>query len=234
MVHLIRDGIQLALGVTGIKVTAPSPHDNVDRLDKAPFTYLVHGMSISDADKLVTQYCLASKSIGLLIYKAGIQAPTYLGSVEGLTINDEEDHFSVLNLVAQTYLEGAVGVVLVEISESNPNLQGHESANDRVRAILQTLTGHRFNMNSTLGAKRVNFNLYIESPTDDDSDWARLLETVHETTYRDPLLGNGFHGALWNCNTCHGVDHPSGLCPFPAVPGWIKATPIAPIVEYRN
>src|ERR1700683_4038405 len=121
MVHLIRDGIQLALGVTGIKVTAPSPHDNVDRLDKAPFTYLVRGMSISDDNKLVTQYCLASKSIGLLIYKAGIQAPTYLGSVEGLTINDEEDHFSVLNLVAQTYLEGAVGVVLAEISASNTN-----------------------------------------------------------------------------------------------------------------
>jgi hypothetical protein len=234
MVHLIRDAIQLALGVNGIKVTAPAPHIEVDRLDKAPFTYLVRGMSVNDADKLATQYCLASKSVGLLVYKAGIQAPTFLGSIEGLTIADQEDHYAVLNLVAQTFVDGPVGTILAEISASNPKYAEHQSTDDRVRSILQTLRGHHFEMSSTSGSKRVNFNVYIESPTDDDSDWARLLDTVHATIYKSPLLGTGFHGSLWNCNTCHGVDHPSGLCPFPLLPGWIKATPHKPISDFRR
>jgi hypothetical protein len=170
MVHLVRDAIQLALGITGIKVTAPSPYDTVDRLDKAPFTYLVHGMSVSDANKLAAQYCLASKSISLLVYKAGIQAPTYIGSIEGLTIDDDEDHVSVLELVAETYLHGPVGAILAEISAPSPSLEHDNSTSDHVHAILQTLTGHRLEMNSTSGSKRVNFNIYIKSPTDDDSD----------------------------------------------------------------
>jgi hypothetical protein len=170
MVHLIQDAIQLALGITSIKVTAPSPHDNVDRLDKAPFTYLVCGMSISNANKLAVQYCLVSKSIGLLVYKAGIQAPTYIGSIEGLTIDDDEDHVSVLELIAETYLHGPVGAILAKISTLKPSLEHHHFTGDCVYAILQTLTGHHLEMNSTSGSKCVNFNIYIESPTDDNSN----------------------------------------------------------------
>jgi hypothetical protein len=234
MVHLIRDAVQLVLGATGIKVTTPSPHDQVDRLDKVPFTYLARGMSVSEANKLVAKYCLVSKNIGLLIYKAGIQALTYLGSIEGLTIDDHKDHISVLHLVTDTYVNGAVGTILGKISASNPNLKQHISTDDRVRAILQTLTGHSLEMNSISSLKCVNFNVYIESSTDDDGDWAHILETVHATTYRHPLLGNGFHGVLWSCNTCHGVDHPSGLCPFTLVPGWIKASYNKPISEFYH
>jgi len=106
MVHLIHETIQLALGTTGIKVTVPSPNEAVTKLNKAPFTYLVRGMSVVEADRLVTKHCLASKTIGLLIYKAGIEALSYLGSIQGLTIDDHEDHESVLQMVAQTYFQG--------------------------------------------------------------------------------------------------------------------------------
>jgi hypothetical protein len=136
MVHLVRDTIQLALRTTGIKVTTPSPHISVDKLDKAPFTYLVRGMSINKADKLATQYCLASKSIGLLIYKAGIQAPTYIGSIEGLTIDNDDNHVSILQLVAETYLNGPVRAVLAKISMSSPCLTHYQSTGNHIHAIL--------------------------------------------------------------------------------------------------
>jgi hypothetical protein len=233
IVHLIRETIQLALGVTGIKVTAPSQAEAVDRLDKAPFTYLVRGMSASDANRLASQYCLASRTIGILIFKAGIQAPTYLGAIDGLAITDQADHESVLQLVAETYLRGPVGEIIDQISADNPNLQSFATNEDRVVHILRTLTGRRLEMNSDAGSKRIIFNIYIQSPTSDDDDWARLLEEVHKTTYRHPLLGSGFHHAPWSCNFCHGIDHPSGHCIFPRLPGWIIAAPHKPIVDFR-
>ena len=129
MVHLIRETIQLALGPmqTKVKVTAPSPHSQVNRLDKPPFTYLVRGVTNEEATRLVNQYCLACKSLGLLIFKAGIQAPTYLGSIAGLTIYDEDDHISVLTLVPETFISGPVGTIIAEISAAHPDLQMHKT-----------------------------------------------------------------------------------------------------------
>lgn len=234
MVHLIRETIQLALGITGIKVTAPSPNEQVTKLNKAPFTYLVRGMSVAEADRLVAKHCLASKSIGLLIYKAGIEAPSYLGSIQGLTIDDQEDHESVLRMAAQTYFEGPVGAILGEISAPYPDLQTQLTDAERVQNILQTLEGRKLELSTSTGSKRACFNLYIQSPTKDDDDWARLLESVTSTIYKHALLGNRFHSPAWNCNTCHGVDHPSGLCPFPLLPGWYRANIPKAITDFHT
>jgi hypothetical protein len=234
MVHLIRETIQLALGTTGIKVTAPSPNEAVTKLNKAPFTYLVRGMSVAEADRLVAKHCLASKTIGLLIYKAGIEAPSYLGSIQGLTIDDHEDHESVLQLVAQTYFQGSIGTILAEISTLHPEFPTQPADTDRVHNILQTLEGRKLELSTGTGSKRTCFNLYIQSPTKDDDDWARLLQAVTSTIYKHALLGNGFHGSPWNCNTCHDVDHPSGLCPFPLLPGWFKAGTLKTIVDFHT
>jgi hypothetical protein len=184
IVHLIREAIQLALGTTGIKVTAPSPNEQVTKLNKAPFTYLVRGMSVAEADRLVAKHCLASKSIGLLVYKAGIEAPSYLGSIQGLTIDDQEDHESVLQMVAQTYFQGPVGTILGEISAPHPNLKTPLTDAKRVQNILQTLEGCKLELSTSTGSKRACFNLYIQSPTKDDDDWARLLESVTSTIYK--------------------------------------------------
>jgi hypothetical protein len=233
MVHLIREAIQLALGTTGIKVTAPSPNEEVTKLNRAPFTYLVRGMSIAEADRLVAKHCLASKSVGLLIYKVGIEAP-YLGSIQGLTIDDQEDHESVLQMVAQTYFQGPVGAILAEISAPHPDSMTQPIDADRVQDILQTLEGRKLELSTSTGSKRACFNLYIQSPTKDNDDWAHLLQAVTSTIYKHALLGNGFHGPLWNCNTCHGVDHPSGLCPFPLLPRWFKAGIPKAIAEFHT
>jgi hypothetical protein len=91
MVHLITTEVKAALECTGVKVTAPTPTTKILKVDQAPFTYLVWGISASNANKLVKQHCLASKQISMLIFKAGIIAPMYLGSVKGLTVCDEVD-----------------------------------------------------------------------------------------------------------------------------------------------
>jgi hypothetical protein len=234
MLHLIRETIQLALGITGVKVAPPSPNEDVHQLNKPPFTYLVHGLTINEANRLAAQYCLASQKIGILIFKAGIEAPTYLGAIDGLAITDQADHDSVLHLVAETFLAGPVGAIIEQISAKHPNFASCVTSEERVIRILQTLNGRRLEMDSEAGSKRTIFNIYIQSPTDDDDDWDCLLEEVRKTTYRHPFLGNGFHHLPWSCNICHGVDHPSGHCPFPFLPGWIKAAPHRPLVDYQR
>jgi len=141
MVHLIHKAIQLALGTMGIRVTMPSPNEQVTKRNKAPF----------------------------------------------------------------------------------PNLKTQPTNYNWVQDILQTLEGHKLELSTSTGSKWACFNLYIQSLTKDNDDWAHLLEAVTNTIYKHALLGNGFHGPSWNCYTCNGVNHPSSLCPFPLFSGWFKA-----------
>jgi hypothetical protein len=187
---------------------------------------------MSDADKLAKQHCLASKQIDLLIFKAGITVPTYLGSVEGLTVRDDADFEDAIRLIQNTYRTGPVGTILGEISVSHLHLQNGRTSEDHTLALLNTLTGFKIDMTAAGGATRTCINIYICSPTDDDDDWAHLLEAINKTIYPDPFLRRGYHTNSWMCNVCHNVDHPAGLCPFSNLPGWIKADPYKPIDDF--
>ncbi|KIM74508.1 hypothetical protein PILCRDRAFT_14400 [Piloderma croceum F 1598] len=234
MVHLITTEVKAALECTRVKVTAPIPATEILKVDQAPFTYLVQGISASNADKLVKQHCLASKQIGMLIFKAGIIAPTYLGSVEGLTVRDEADFDDAIRLIRNTYRIGLVGTILGEITASHPHLQNGRTPKDRTLAILDTLTGFKINLTAAGGTTHTCINIYIRSPTDDNDDWVCLLETVNKTIYPDPFLGRGYHTNSQMCNVCHSIDHPAGLCPFPNLPGWVKADPYKPIDDFHR
>jgi mono/diheme cytochrome c family protein len=62
----------------------------------------------------------------------------------------------------------------------------------------------------------------------------RLLQAVTSTIYKHALLGNGFHGFPWNCNTCHSVNHRLGLYLFPLLPGWFIAGTPKTIVDFHT
>jgi hypothetical protein len=88
-------------------------------------------------------------------------------------------------------------------------------------------------MRSQGGSLRPFVNLYIQWPFDDDEAWSQLIAAVARTSYQHSLLGFGVYYAGWTCTICHVADHPSGLCPFPLILGWIKAAPIPPVVEHH-
>ncbi|KAJ7577141.1 hypothetical protein C8J56DRAFT_899232 [Mycena floridula] len=74
------------------------------------------------------------------------------------------------------------------------------------------------------------YNIYIHHPSNHPSYYAKLRNalTKHEfsvvTEYNDEgrFLKNLFKGGI-----CFGIDHPTGLCALPHLPGWNGPTPLS-------
>jgi hypothetical protein len=180
----------------------------------------------------VSQRCWATEKIGFIVYTTDPITLQYLGAVEGLNATDKEDVAQIQELIAQTLYEMDTGLIM-EISASNPALSKLE-VHQQAAEVIQTLRINMINIRAQGGSLRPIANMYIDCPCELDEDWSRLVDAVAQTKFKHSLLGTGTIHRGWTCTICHGVDHPSGLCPFPMVPGWISAKPIAPIADHRN
>jgi hypothetical protein len=220
-------------GCENVKITAPMASSPPSGTDRPPYTYLVRNISPDVAAALIDQQCWATNKIGFLVYTAEAIRPKYLGAVEGFNITDDEDITQIHELIAQTLYQSPVSTIIAEISAHEPSLASLDRTT-RVEQIIQSLGINAIKIRAQGGSLRPIINIYIDCPFESDEDWSRLVTAVASTEFRHSLLGTGTAHRGWTCTICHGADHPSGLCPFPLTPGWIAATPIAPIVEYRN
>jgi hypothetical protein len=61
-----------------------------------------------------------------------------------------------------------------------------------------------------------NSSLFLE-----DTHWAGFAGIIQALQYETALDGTGYAlTTQWLCKTCLGIDHPTGICPFPRLPGW--------------
>lgn len=63
------------------------------------------------------------------------------------------------------------------------------------------------------------FNVYIHSPSTNPTTNDLWVQKLRLLTYTC-IEGTGEARELFHCNDCKGRDHPSGLCPYKAIPGW--------------
>ena len=71
------------------------------------------------------------------------------------------------------------------------------------------------------------WNLYISPPSTNNAalrEW-RLL--IQRTVFVTDTYGAGKTYRLFKCSICRSIDHPGGMCPYPAQQGWTPATPTA-------
>jgi hypothetical protein len=232
IVGLIKDAVEVIFTCSGVKVTSPTAASPPQGLDRAPYTHLIRNISPAIAAALVKQRCWATQKIAFLVYPAVPQMPTYLGAIQGLNV-DADDIPDIFKLVSTTFSQDPIYSILADISASHSTLAALQP-DERVKQITSSLQIDIFHVRSSGGSPRPIVNLYIDPPSDKDDNWSRLLQIVSTTTYKDAFMGSGTYHAGWSCGICHSVDHPSGLCKFPSLPHWINASPIPPLLQFRE
>jgi hypothetical protein len=228
----LKEAIENMLDIPNVKVAPPIADVTPPAADRAPFTYLVHNISTSTYSRLLEQHIWISPKIGFVVYSSKTTMPSYLGALKGINITDNQDVAMFRDFVIEIFWRGEVAQLLAEMSGRGSNFPEMD-VESRVTTILKTFTIRPIEV-KTKGSGTVTWiNLYLDCPTESDDDWGLLVDAVSETKFEHSLLGAGLYDRGWTCHVCHGADHPTGLCPFPNVPGWFQPIPIPPVVEYR-
>jgi hypothetical protein len=67
----------------------------------------------------------------------------------------------------------------------------------------------------------IHFNILVDNTLFVSyNQWAAICDTLSTIKFPSPLYGTGSVRSDFNCQTCHAIDHPTGKCPFPNIPGW--------------
>ena len=65
------------------------------------------------------------------------------------------------------------------------------------------------------GLANTHINIYLDYHPFDNQQWSKLREYARKTTHIIQFHSKGeMIQHDWACFTCHGIDHPLGLCPF--------------------
>jgi hypothetical protein len=159
IVGVLKDVIGNILGCTNIKITAPIAWSVLTALDHGLCTYLVRNISTDDVAKLVQQHCWATNQIGFIVYTAEAIVPSYLGTIQGLNMTDD-DTSDLHGLVSQTFCDSEVASIIAETVMAT----GAEIDLDpieRAREIISTLRVAIICICSQGGRSSLIANLYI-------------------------------------------------------------------------
>lgn len=96
----------------------------------------------------------------------------------------------------------------------------HWSENRCLRRSLNSIRceGHLLGVRGT-EKKTVAFNVYFHPPTNNPSPLHKLYQYLRTRKY-PTVWGTAIARPPYACSTCLGTDHPTGLCPYPQLPGW--------------
>jgi hypothetical protein len=91
-----------------------------------------------------------------------------------------------------------------------------------IRAFLLNPRITRLDIRDRDQTLRPHFNVYANGGAlDSDAIWTFLRDYLASRAYTTPMQTRSeTKRAPYHCGLCHSIDHPRGLCPFPALNGW--------------
>jgi hypothetical protein len=100
---------------------------------------------------------------------------------------------------------------------------------EEIDFVLNKLHIERVDIIKEGGIAQPSVNMYLLKAQYSDKQWDDLRQAASKTSYAHPLFGIGRYYKGWICGRCHGVTHPTGLCPFLSLEDDVPMTdPIIP------
>lgn len=229
-VNQIKEILDRTMGLRKVKVAPPTPKIPHGQAKGHPFSYLLWGISLQTAEKLVHQRCITTKIAGLIFLPFDVAYPAYLGSLDHLQARDNDDLAKLGKDIIALWKDPKKNGVLKTITETVSETEGDiidPNAPAIAHTIIDTLELKALTIPPRNGAPaRYIVNLYIDPNTSIEKKWQAIRQAVAEVTYTTALYGKGAYFEGWgSCHACHGEDHPLQICPFREIEGWIQSMP---------
>jgi hypothetical protein len=85
---------------------------------------------------------------------------------------------------------------------------------DEVDGVVDKLYVERVDLAKGPNIPQLLINLYLLDFDYTDDKWNLLRKAASKMAYVHDLHGVGRYFPAWTCALCHGVTHPTGMCPY--------------------
>jgi hypothetical protein len=199
-------------------VAAPLPNEEGRRRRLMPITFLVYNLSELHREILLQQTVWASTTITFRITTPPMKCPTFLFAIKGLRTLEPN---LVRNTVREMWGDETTSKFINDgIQALDKEL--HNSATETITAFMDSMWVTRLDTRDRGSALKPTFNIYANGTIINDvRSWTNIRTHLANRNYHSSRLGQGHvETTPRHCGLCHGVDHPKGLCPFPAIEDW--------------
>ncbi|KAJ7688792.1 hypothetical protein B0H16DRAFT_1753004 [Mycena metata] len=205
----------------GIRMGAANPAN--PRLP-TPNVFGITGIPPDIAVFLLNDRVLSVKQITLFLYALVPDSFSgFLGNVEGLTFpNTPAGAQEAANMITNTLSTTPAFFQLV--MNHRDNLPAHWTIQQALTAILGSITISPIELLSPRGP-RVVWRVYMMVTANDPVAYNAIRAAFTPILFVTAFNNTGRVRADMFCRICKSIDHPTPLCPFPDVPGWMGPTP---------
>ncbi|KAG2742310.1 hypothetical protein P692DRAFT_20250481 [Suillus brevipes Sb2] len=199
-----------------IRVSPPQPQGGKDA-KSFPLGFLVHNVSEETKTLLLNQriWSTVDLTFEALSFNCA-HPPELLFSLAGFTTLDLA---TISQAVTETWNQEETRY-RIESFFSTCGLPDDEPIYKVTQDFISSCRVELLDFKISGGLSVPRYNVFATSPTNDAKTWTDLRMYLKTLTYPTSLDGCGTSSALFDCQLCHSLAHPRGLCPFPLVPLW--------------
>ena len=145
-------------------------------------------------------------------------------SLTGFTTLDEQ---TVHETIQQTWATPAMcDKIITTIQNKDPQHPNISHLRNNIKNFISMVQVERIDTKMFGSVLTPRFNILSNNPPSSNPyAWTDLRIILTSLQYHTPMDGTGTSLRLTPCAICHSYSHPTGLCPFPKIPGWNGPTP---------
>jgi hypothetical protein len=183
-----------------------------------PTVFLIYNLMELQRQTLLNREVWSSKSITFCVTTIEPVHPNYLFSICGFTTKSEDE---VKDTVLQVWKGTESQNFLASLHQTFPENLRYK-AGITLQNFIDLLKITMLDTKDPGDAGAPTFNIYIQANLIPDNGlWCLLRNHYASQEYALPFQQPGSASAnFFHCTICHSIDHPRGLCTFPAIEGW--------------
>lgn len=199
--------------VPGIPATPPTKYSD------APYAYFVHGLTSNAYTKLTEQGAWRTRSMRFYAHRNGRAQLSFLGYIQGMSnLTAPRAMVEVIDFISEAFRTGEMAAAIRAIISRDQavDMAGDEVivGQEEVNEVIDKLHVERVDLAKGQNIPQPSINLYLMDANYTDEEWRLLRKAASKTVYVHDLHGVGRYFSGWTCALCHGVTHPTGMCPY--------------------
>ncbi|KAI6155638.1 hypothetical protein BKA82DRAFT_4080973 [Pisolithus tinctorius] len=187
-----------------------------------PWHFLISGLSQEATTFLVNLQVISTPDITVFTLPFVQPTPTFLCTLENFTLPDSpESNAIVADVVRHAMQSDDIIPEFIRGLDSNP---------DVLPTLINSIHVTSIRIANNVARKQMLWNVYCSyTPTfltlEKHFLWRCLIRNLRFRSEDHGMGAVRFGEKQFRCMGCKSLDHPTGLCPFPAIPGWLGPKP---------